>query len=430
MLISEEHSEIKGSRTIMILLLAALMITSGGIKIVPHFVTNCFSSCLIFFMLCLRADKVARSEVVRKLIVIYLITVCLILINFALNHDNVSPTEYLFFIWYILLAIMARLVLSPKDICFAFDSIMKVIVIGALVSFPIQLAAGSHLLSYSNGRDLDYLYLIPGIFYVKASVHVLGLDLHRVCLLFWEPGVLQAYLNIYLLRLIGERRKNAIVATCVAICLTFSTTGIILMAMILVYTYRTLLHRLRILQIGVLLAALIASIAVLLPVVMNKFTGTEVSSMLVRYYDTEMSIENMRVSPIKGIGLQDVVTYSKNRSTMVFQNYIGLPVSEEFRSQILDRKNGGTTNSFLRFMEAFGVLGLAALAYLLSRGSVWNVSRGLFALVFILSVSSEPVLTTPFFLSLLVERIPLLQRRTSYKKAHATSKAIIASCER
>ena len=71
----------------------------------------------------------------------------------------------------------------------------------------------------------------------EAQVTLFGINLVRNSSIFWEPGILQFYLNLlFFLEISFFKRKNyIIILTVLAILSTYSTTGLLLLMVQIVY---------------------------------------------------------------------------------------------------------------------------------------------------------------------------------------------------
>ena len=92
----------------------------------------------------------------------------------------------------------------------------------------------------SNNR-YDCYTLFKFFFYLKNthSFSVLGIEFVRNQGIFWEPGVLQIFLNLILFIHLIHKKKRGIIfwMTIIALLTTFSTTGLVVMFIQLIISF-------------------------------------------------------------------------------------------------------------------------------------------------------------------------------------------------
>ena len=72
---------------------------------------------------------------------------------------------------------------------------------------------------------------------IGNTINLFGFDIHRNAGMFWEPGILQAYLNILFFLELSFFNKNRVLLflIIIAIISTYSTTGLFLLIIQLIY---------------------------------------------------------------------------------------------------------------------------------------------------------------------------------------------------
>ena len=72
---------------------------------------------------------------------------------------------------------------------------------------------------------------------IASTINLFGLDIHRNAGIFWEPGILQSYLNIlfFLEASIFKSNKKLLFLIIIAIISTYSTTGLFLLIIQIIY---------------------------------------------------------------------------------------------------------------------------------------------------------------------------------------------------
>ena len=117
--------------------------------------------------------------------------------------------------------------------------VLKIILYHSIFSFIAYffIKENLFLISSEYHESLTYYYL----FYYSPNelsiINLFGLEFIRNAGMFWEPGILQAYLNIlfFLEVTIFKRDRRLLVLIVFAILSTYSTTGLMLLMIQIVY---------------------------------------------------------------------------------------------------------------------------------------------------------------------------------------------------
>jgi len=256
------------------------------------------------------------------------------------------------------------------------------------------------LLRFSTLVDNDYsfkAYSFKYLFFLRSdqyAFNLLGLSFYRNQSLFWEPGVLQFYLNLFLfLQLyIFKVSKKTILLTVFAIIVTYSTTAYACMLLILSVYILNLLRKKP-------LAAIFGSFAVLAIVplfitnLQNKFEGNNQTSALVRLYDIAQQVLVVKDYFLTGVGLDDgkyAEVRTQYRLSGDLSNLIYFNGSER-----------GSTNSVMFVLGALGVFmgGWWIISYI--KQQFIKGHKLVLTIFLLISVSSEPLLLKPFFMTLM-----------------------------
>ena len=164
-------------------------------------------------------------------------------INYVFAINPQSLTKYIFFgitIFTTVLVLFYYNNQSNRDVF--IDSlyfILKLILIHSLFNFFAYFLFKDNLLLITSEyhESLTYNYLF--YYSVKAGsvINLFGLDICRNSGIFWEPGILQVYLNIlfFLEISVFKRQKKLLVLIIAAILSTYSTTGLLLLMIQVIY---------------------------------------------------------------------------------------------------------------------------------------------------------------------------------------------------
>ncbi|WP_416768587.1 O-antigen ligase family protein [Sulfurimonas sp. ST-25] len=207
--------------------------------------------------------------------------------------------------------------------------------------------------------------------------------------IFWEPGVLQIFLNILLFQslFIYHKRKITLLSIFVLIT-TWSSTGMVIMLLQLVVFYATNIKKKRFLVfIPVSLLIAFGMIYILQSNLQEKLEGDKASSSVQRSIDTLSTLYLIKEYPWFGIGLD-----SNNYTNLLSKHTIFITG----RLGAL-RESAGISNSLLYYFVFFGIpIGLFFL-YALYRQFLIRTKQWLFFLIVTTSSLTEPVLLLTFF---------------------------------
>ena len=215
---------------------------------------------------------------------------------------------------------------------------------------------------------------------------------------FWEPGVLQAYLNIHLiLALFIFRNWRQAVLAAFAVISTRSTTGVMILAMICGSYF---LQRLQIRNMRNLVASVVLGAALLVPIgfiaadnIQDKFTGEGRGSFWARQYDLFTGLNVLRANWLVGIGF-DYDTYTNAARTL---GYSESPLAVVGGSGVQDRQN---TNGIVFLFYSLGIpLALPFLIGMFRQRLLPH--RWLIGILLFLSLFSETYVFTPLPLCLM-----------------------------
>ena len=251
----------------------------------------------------------------------------------------------------------------------------------------------------------------------KYKFSLFGVEFVRNQGWFWEPGILQIFLNILLFieGFIVKRNKWTIFLLIIAIITTYSTTGILIMIILLVFIFWSYIRK------NPLIMILAISLSVPLYYVAktnieNKTTGERSSSFQKRYLDLVQPFAIAMDYPITGIGL-DRDYFQKLRSRFQMEDNFGKIIQTSIGlERIAQSTEKGSSNSLTYLMAALGFPAAFFLFYCLLKQELFTKRKGIFMTIIIISVFSEPLLLRPFFLILIVSgMISIFNKYTKQK---------------
>lgn len=270
--------------------------------------------------------------------------------------------------------------------------------------------------------------ILPGVFSahpgtgVKTFHYILyyhstvsgGMGLVRPDGFFWEPGILQIYLNLSLFLSIWIFRSNAIVIlTAIAIFLTQSTTGVLILTFqifaYLSYTSFSGSGSYKILRTFLLVPLAIPLYPLAQDALNEKMNGELRGSFYARNYDAfagwDLALEN----PLLGIGF-DPQSYLKKTSIYDVQ-------LEEYSADAFNQVRGNTNGIIIIFYSLGFPLGAFFIAGIFTQTAI--KSTIIVPVLLFISLLSEPTTLTPIFLFFIFSGVAQLfgRRATDRRKS-------------
>lgn len=313
-----------------------------------------------------------------------------------LNNDLI-PYLTLYFRFSILGLFFVYSRNKGSDLCYMLQSVLKWIAYHAAFGFLLSFFIIGFVfnLNSENFHSNTFLYL----FFYNSNFQVLGISIYRNQGIFWEPGILQIYMNIlFFISSFLIHNKRLQIFSAILILTTYSTTGIgILLLQLLVILFSGKINIIQKAALFLLLATVAVPIFILnySQKVNDNSVTTDQTSSAFRLYDLMEGIKITGQYPLTGIGLsEDTYKDVKNANNAFFNNY-----SQDFTNIVLDRRS---SNSVTYFLTRFGVPFTVCCFILLYKQTFCKQKKWLFFLIIILSNLSEPLLTSPFFILIAV----------------------------
>lgn len=275
-----------------------------------------------------------------------------------------------------------------KDITF----LLKILIVWGLLSavlytfLPNIFQEYTFIDSYGDRRKISHFAFL----FFRGT---LSSDISRLSGFFWEPGIYQIYLNFFLIiQFSFYKQKWWIVAALLSVLLTQSTTGYISLSITLIYiAFRTFYRsKDRYVAIAILFASILClgyGYRIVKNNVTDKVSGKKSGSFFARQADVIAGITLTYKNPLIGIGA-NTDRYKQMRSK----------ISRQGELSGAKTKNSGTTNGLISLMYIWGLP--IAIWYLwgMCRQTIVGGSRWLITILLLLSLNSEPLAMTPFFL--------------------------------
>jgi len=296
--------------------------------------------------------------------------------------------------------------------------ILKLILIHSVFNFFAYFVFKDNLFLITSEyhESLTYNYLFYYSPKEGSIINLFGIDIHRNAGMFWEAGILQIYLNIlfFLEISIFKRNKKLLVLIVFAVLTTYSTTGLLLLILQIIYfSHKELKSNIKMLS----LIVLIAPLYVFFNANMNeKIYGEGESSFQKRLFDFTQPIFIAIESPLTGVGL-DLDRFQEVREGFYINSDLNSSFNQIGIEQKVETTSKGSTNSVMYLLAGMGFPTAFLFIYMFMKQQIITNHRLIWFILTFISVMSEPLLFRPFFFMFIVSGfIHAFHRITSHKK--------------
>lgn len=365
------------------------MMASGGNKIIPVEVW------LVLCVVCCLALLHWTLPVHRRLTTIYLwigaVDVLLIVQGGVSAFPSLVSRTLVFFTSVLLLEVYLKR--SIDQFMSDLFGLGRFMAIQAIITFVLGTVTPGLFLAV-NINDITYKTI--AYVFTYHNIENVGIEYIRPNGFFYEPGVFQIYLSIFLyLCLFWRLNIRWVVVACIAQITLWSTTGLLItMGLLLLSSKRIYAGTSRVWRPVIAIAFMVSLVPMTYVVVNNvaeKTFGDLRGSNYARLYDLNTGLSIIQRKPFEGIG------FSTERY-LEYSNLLG-GIDENLSAALLfERPN---TNGLI---QALYVIGIPLGGYLLIglfRQRVFS-SKLAMAIILVLSLYAEPLTFTPFFLLILM----------------------------
>ncbi len=385
------------------MIVSLLILSTGGLL----FVFNRNLCYAIFVFVLLFAILLSRNKYTTRDVTAAIITGLTILLLFCINYfsaiSNQVINKYAYYFTVCTVSILTLLYFrnrNQKDILITkVYFVLKLILYHSVLNFFAYFFFKHDLTTISSVNN-DYETFLNIFFYVpkKCIVSIFGLEFCRNQGLFWEPGILQAFLNslFFLEAFIFRKSKFLLFLIAFTILTTYSTTGLsVLLFQVIVYLYNE--FKKNKLLFSIIVSSIIPIFLVFQINVQEKVKGEKEASFQKRFFDLTQPLYIAVKHPITGIGL-DSEQFQKFRQEFYFtsstldyiydQTGVGLKVS------VTDK---GSSNSVMFLLAATGFPTFLLFMYMLFKQKIIITKKWLWMIIMLSAVMAEPLLLRPFF---------------------------------
>ncbi len=349
----------------------------------------------LFSILIILLSISSFQKIQTKDIRFFVLITMFLIFNKIYNEFSFSFNDLLLQISYIIgsyLLLIQYRTLKSNQLVEDFFVALEFFCIHALIGYIIYLLTPNNFTPISGTLNKSFYYL----FYVSASDFA---GIKRNTGLFWEPGIFQLVANLYLFYCIKFKLGLFKIISSILLVLTsFSTTGIILIIVCLVYLFHQKIKNKK--KIIITISIIVLMVMPLLPFLYSNISdkfSSENTSGLVRMRDFYLGIQLIIEKPFLGHGLFD-------NNYLIEKGYTGEIENSIFSNEYLKETGemgGGYTNGLLGMFISYGIpLGLITF-YFLFRNKFSGpkiFEKVLFSSLIINSMFAEPIFHTPFIL--------------------------------
>ena len=376
---------------------------------------------IIIFGLFLIGKQIKKSVFYSSFLALFVV-LALFVINFIYAINLQSLTQYSFFgvitFTTILTLVYFNNQVNKEGFINSLYFVLKLILFHSLFSFILYFIVKDHLdLLTSEYHDTEtYNYLFYYSVKEGIIINLFGLDFHRNAGIFWEPGILQIYLNILLFLEVNvfKRNKRLLALIIIGILSTYSTTGLLLLMIQLIYFLKTESKK----YIAIFLITLIAIPLYFFSSINfnEKIYGEREFSFQKRLFDLTQPFFIALERPITGIGL-DIDQFQEVREEFYITSNLNEMFGEVGIEQKLETTSKGSTNSVMYMLAGMGFPTAILFIFMLFKQNIINQKKNLFFFIVLVSVMSEPLLLRPFFFMFIISGfIHFFYKIASHKK--------------
>ena len=376
---------------------------------------------IIIFGLFLIGKQIKKSVFYSSFLALFVV-LALFVINFIYAINLQSLTQYSFFgvitFTTILTLVYFNNQVNKEGFINSLYFVLKLILFHSLFSFILYFIVKDHLdLLTSEYHDTEtYNYLFYYSVKEGSIINFFGLDFHRNAGIFWEPGILQIYLNILLFLEVNvfKRNKRLLALIIIGILSTYSTTGLLLLMIQLIYFLKTESKK----YIAIFLITLIAIPLYFFSSINfnEKIYGEREFSFQKRLFDLTQPFFIALERPITGIGL-DIDQFQEVREEFYITSNLNEMFGEVGIEQKLETTSKGSTNSIMYMLAGMGFPTAILFMVMFIKQQIVTHDRFIWFIITFLSIMSEPLLFRPFFFIFIISGFAhIFYKITSHKK--------------
>ena len=399
------------------LIMFFLVMSAGGLLFVfnRNVMSILFFGILIFSILFF-GNKFKKPFIYSSVLILISI-ICIGIINFIFAITEQATEKYLFYLLSVALSVLTFFHFknnrNSNQFLKTLYFVLKLIAFHSALNFIFYFFVRDDL-STINTTFHECETFLNLFFYTtdRGIVNIEGFEFCRNQGLFWEPGVLQVFLNIlfFLEAFVIKKSKLFLLFLSFVILTSYSTTGLaILLIQAIVYLSEQIKNNKLIL--AVITTLLVPLFFVFSVNIKDKIQGEKEGSFQKRIFDLTQPVFIAMDNPLTGVGL-DVFQFQKIREEFYISSnsFIGITST----TKVTDK---GSSNSVMFLLAGTGFPTSLILLYMFFKQRIIENKKWLFMIILFISVMSEPLLLRPFFLIFIISGFhQIFYRVTSHKQ--------------
>lgn len=387
------------------LLVLLLVFTGGGLLFVFNRNAMYYTMLTILFGVVIMNSFKIKRQLLSSIIFTSISVLSLFVINFLFANSEQSLDKYLYYFTVVVSSVLFYVHFKNNRDNHIFllrlNFILKLICIHSLINFIAYFFVYDQLFEinseYYTCKTYNYLFYYASDDITLSVMNLFGFEFCRNQGLFWEPGVLQVFLNLFFFLQAFIYKKNRwLLITGFVILGTYSTTGIIILIAQLAYLFLQRFNENKLL-LPIIFLSFIPIYFVFSVNIEEKLKGNRVFSFQKRLFDFTQPLFIAVAHPLTGVGL-DLDQFQKLR----YEFYIDSESLELINETLgVSLKGAGTSagsaNSLTFLLAAMGFPTALLFVFMFLRQKIISEHRLLFFFIVFISVMSEPLFLRPFF---------------------------------
>jgi len=405
------------------LILLMLVMSTGGLLFVFNRNIASISFLTVLIVIILFLGGTIKKSIFNSSLLTFATVVILGLINYNFAVVEQTTNKYLFYLLTAVLSILSLLHFknnrNSEVFLIRLHSVLILVAFHAFLNFITFFFFKNNLTTISSvyHECETFMHLF---FYTpeRGIVNVFGFDFCRNQGFFWEPGVLQVFLNMlfFLEAFVMKKKKGILLFITFLIITTYSTTGLMLLLLqLIIYAKSEMKKNIIILPIAL---SLIIPIYLLFNLNMDsKIQGEKESSFQKRVFDLTQPLFIALENPLTGIGL-DVFQFQKIRQEFYISSNSAQSINAltgiDAKVEVSDK---GSSNSIMFLLAGAGFPSAILLLVMFFKQQIVVEKKWLWMVIIVISVMSEPLLLRPFFFLFIISGFnQMFYKITSHKK--------------
>ena len=387
------------------LLVLFLVFTGGGLLFVfnRNFMYYIFLAVLVISIL-LNYHRI-RKDLMNSIIFTSISVLVLFLINFFFAIREQSVDKYLYYLTVIMTSVLFYVHFtnnrSNQILLSRLNFILKLIFFHSLLNFIAYFFISDQLSEinseYYTCKTYAYLFYYASDEITLSVMNLFGIEFCRNQGLFWEPGVLQIYLNLFFfLQAFIFKQNRWLILIGFTILGTYSTTGIIILIGQLLYLFIQRFNENK-LYLPIIFLSFIPIYFIFSINLEEKLRGNRIFSFQKRLFDFTQPIFIAATNPLTGVGL-DLDQFQKLRYEFYIDNESLELINETLGVSLKAAgTSAGSANSLTFLLAAMGFPTAILFVFMFLRQKIISNHKLLFYFIVFTSVMSEPLFLRPFF---------------------------------